>query len=52
LITGDLLVYFVPAGEERKEFYKKYRDFIVEENDKFIYLDPKFKLRIKYINLT
>ena len=36
----------------RKEFYKQYRDYIVEENDKFIYLDPKLKAKVKYRNLT
>ena len=35
-----------------KEFYKQYRDYIVEENDKFIYLDPKLKAKVKYRNLT
>jgi DNA ligase 1 len=40
------------APESRKEFYKQYRDFIVEENDKFIYLNPKLKAKVKYRNLT
>jgi DNA ligase-1 len=45
------LLEFMPT-QNRKEFYRQYRDFIVEENDKFIYLDPKLKLKVKYRNLT
>ncbi|MEH7549891.1 MULTISPECIES: hypothetical protein [Bacillaceae] len=45
-----LMEFVSPAN--RKEFYKQYRDYIVEENDKFIYLDPKLKLKVKYRNLT
>lgn len=45
------LMEFVPASN-RKEFYKQYRDFIIEENDKFVYLDPKLKVKVKYRNLT
>jgi DNA ligase-1 len=42
---------FVPTSN-RKEFYRQYKDFIVKENDKFIYLNPKLKCRVKYRNLT
>lgn len=42
---------FMPP-QNRKEFYMQYKDFIIEENDKFIYLDPKLKARVKYRNLT
>ncbi|OIK13264.1 ATP-dependent DNA ligase [Bacillus sp. MUM 116] len=45
------LMEFIPTPN-RKEFYKQYRDYIIEENDKFIYLDPKLKLKVKYRNLT
>jgi DNA ligase 1 len=45
------LMEFMPT-QNRKEFYRQYRDFIVEENDKFVYLDPKLKLTVKYRNLT
>ncbi|MEH7416048.1 RNA ligase family protein, partial [Neobacillus drentensis] len=45
------LMEFMPLAN-RKEFKKQYRDFIIEENDKFIYLDPKLKARVKYRNLT
>ncbi|MED3563953.1 ATP-dependent DNA ligase [Bacillus xiapuensis] len=45
------LMEFVPAAN-RKEFYKQYGDFIIEENDKFVYLDPKLKVKVKYRNLT
>ncbi|MGG3561676.1 hypothetical protein ABES03_08730 [Neobacillus rhizosphaerae] len=47
---AGLLEFMVP--EERKAFYKQYSDFIVEENDKFVFLDPKMKLKVKYRNLT
>jgi DNA ligase 1 len=47
---AGLMEFVDPQG--RKEFYKQYRDFIVEENDKFIYLDPKLKVKVKYRNLT
>jgi DNA ligase 1 len=40
------------APQNRKVLYKQYRDFIVDENDKFVYLDPKLKAKIKYRNLT
>ncbi|MEH7549862.1 ATP-dependent DNA ligase [Neobacillus vireti] len=45
------LMEFMPTTN-RKEFYKQYRDYIIEENDKFIYLDPKLKAKVKYRNLT
>jgi DNA ligase 1 len=45
------LMEFMPTPN-RKEFYKQYGDFVVEENDKFVYLDPKLKLKVKYRNLT
>ncbi|MFD0827590.1 ATP-dependent DNA ligase [Neobacillus sp. M.A.Huq-85] len=45
------LMEFMPIPN-RKEFYKQYRDYFIEENDKFIYLDPKIKLKVKYRNLT
>jgi DNA ligase 1 len=45
------LMEFMPI-QNRKEFYKQYKDYIVEENDKFIYLDPKLKAKVKYRNLT
>lgn len=45
------LMEFVPSAN-RQEFNKQYRDYIIEENDKFIYLDPKLKAKVKYRNLT
>lgn len=45
------MMEFMPTPN-RKEFYRQYRDFIVEENDKMIYLDPKMKIKVKYRNLT
>jgi DNA ligase 1 len=47
---AGLLEFMAPEG--RKEFYKKYRDFVVEENDKFIYLNPQLKAKVKYRNFT
>jgi DNA ligase 1 len=40
------------APQSRKELYSQYKDFIVDENDKFVYLDPKLKAKVKYRNLT
>ncbi|WP_137743371.1 ATP-dependent DNA ligase [Robertmurraya siralis] len=36
----------------KKEFYKQYRELITKENDKFIYLDPKIKCKVKFRNYT
>jgi len=47
---AGLMEFVTPQG--RKEFYKQYRDFIVEENDKYIYLNPQLKAKVKYRNLT
>jgi DNA ligase-1 len=47
---AGLMEFMAPQG--RKELYKKYKDFIVEENNKFVYLNPKLKARVKYRNLT
>jgi len=40
------------TAKNRQEFYKKYNDFIVDENDKFVYLKPQIKAKVKYRNLT
>lgn len=40
------------TSEKRKEFYKQHRDLIIKENDKFIYLDPKLKAKVKFRNYT
>ncbi|MFD6441742.1 hypothetical protein ACFWDG_18475 [Peribacillus sp. NPDC060186] len=34
----------------RKQFYGQYQDLIVDENKKFIYLDPKIKCKVKFRN--
>ncbi|TKH07386.1 hypothetical protein FC678_22760 [Peribacillus simplex] len=36
----------------RKQFYNQYQNLIVDENNKFIYLDPKIKCRVKFRNYT
>ena len=33
------IMEFMPPAN-RKEFYKQYRDYVIRENNKFIYLDP------------
>lgn len=38
--------------QHRKEFYNKYRELILNENEKFIYLKPQLKAKVKYRNLT
>ena len=40
------------TAKNRKEFYDQYKDFIMEENDKFVYLHPQLKAKVKYRNLT
>lgn len=45
------MMEFMPTLN-RREFYRQYQDFIVEENNKIIYLDPKMKIKVKYRNLT
>jgi ATP-dependent DNA ligase len=48
-----------PAGimefvtpEARKQFYSQYQDLIVDENKKFIYLEPQIKCKVKFRNYT
>ncbi|SEN80944.1 DNA ligase-1 [Mesobacillus persicus] len=38
--------------EAKKIFYSQYRDYITEENKKYVYLDPKIKCRVKFRNYT
>ncbi|MEH7121203.1 RNA ligase family protein [Neobacillus vireti] len=45
------ILEFVPPAN-RKQLYNQYRDYIIEENDKFIYLAPKLKAKVKYRNIT
>lgn len=45
------MMEFMPK-EAKVKFYKIYRDLIVSENEKFIYLDPQMKCRIKFRNYT
>jgi DNA ligase-1 len=47
---AGLMEFMSPQG--RKEFYSQYKDLIIEENDKFVYLDPRLKVKVKYRNLT
>lgn len=36
----------------RKQFYKQYQDLIIEEDKKFIHVEPKIKCRVKFRNYT
>ncbi|PLR99552.1 ATP-dependent DNA ligase [Bacillus sp. T33-2] len=47
---AGIMEFMTPKA--RKEFYTQYRDFVIDENDKFVYLDPKLKIKVKYRNLT
>lgn len=40
------------TAKNRKEVYEQYKDFVVAENDKFVYLNPHIKAKVKYRNLT
>jgi DNA ligase-1 len=42
--------FMLPAA--KKQFYQQYGDLIVDENKKFIVLDPKLKCRVKFRNYT
>jgi DNA ligase 1 len=45
------LMEFMPEPN-RLEFYKQYKELITKETDKFIYIDPTLKIKVKYRNLT
>ncbi|WHY93121.1 ATP-dependent DNA ligase [Neobacillus cucumis] len=45
------IMEFMPVSN-RKEFFKQYNEFIHDEDDKFVYLDRKMMLKVKYRNLT
>ncbi|MBT2614141.1 MULTISPECIES: RNA ligase family protein [unclassified Bacillus (in: firmicutes)] len=47
---AGIMEFVTPAA--RKQFYNHYQDLIVDENNKFIYLDPKIKCRVKFRNYT
>ncbi|MED3687305.1 RNA ligase family protein [Peribacillus butanolivorans] len=47
---AGIMEFVTPAA--RKQFYSQYQDLIVDENNKFIYLDPKIKCRVKFRNYT
>ncbi|MBX9972532.1 RNA ligase family protein [Cytobacillus firmus] len=36
----------------RNQFYKQYQDLIIEEDKKFIHVEPKIKCRVKFRNYT
>lgn len=38
--------------EAKKRFYGQYKAFIVDENEKYIYLDPQIKCSVKFRNYT
>ncbi|MCY9003294.1 RNA ligase family protein [Peribacillus frigoritolerans] len=47
---AGIMEFITPAA--RKQLYNQYQDLIVDENSKFIYLDPKIKCRVKFRNYT
>jgi DNA ligase-1 len=47
---AGVMEFMSPAA--RKQFYQQYKDLIVNENKKFIFLDPKIKCRVKFRNYT
>jgi DNA ligase-1 len=40
------------TAQDRKTFYNSYKDLVLDENEKFIFLDPKLKCRVKFRNYT
>ncbi|MGE6717552.1 hypothetical protein ACQKGD_09255 [Peribacillus frigoritolerans] len=47
---AGIMEFITPVA--RKQFYNHNQDLIVDENNKFIYLDPKIKCRVKFRNYT
>jgi DNA ligase 1 len=47
---AGIMEFMSPAA--KRMFYDSYRDYILEENNQFIYLDPKIKCRVKFRNYT
>lgn len=47
---AGVMGFMNPAA--RQSLYDSYRDYIVDEDNKFIYLDPKIKCRVKFRNYT
>lgn len=50
LKPGGIMEFMAP--DARKVIYKQYKDYIVQEDKKFIFLDPKIKCRVKFRNYT
>lgn len=47
---AGIMEFVTPAV--RKQFYNQYQDLVVDENNNFIYLNPKNKCRVKIRNYT
>ncbi|WP_285856633.1 ATP-dependent DNA ligase [Peribacillus frigoritolerans] len=47
---AGIMEFVTPAA--RKQFYSQYQNLIVDENKKFIYLEPKIKCKVKFRNYT
>ncbi|MFD4931855.1 hypothetical protein ACFWMS_23710 [Peribacillus butanolivorans] len=47
---AGIMEFVTPAA--RKQFYSQYQDLIVNENKKFIFLEPKIKCKVKFRNYT
>lgn len=47
---AGMMEFMTPAA--RKQFYRIQKDLIIDQNNKFVYLDPKIKLKVKFRNFT
>lgn len=50
LRSVGLMEFMAPAA--RSKFYNEYHKYVVEENNNFVFLEPKIKVKVKYRNLT
>ncbi|WP_240035331.1 RNA ligase family protein [Neobacillus notoginsengisoli] len=50
LRPAGVMEFMTPSA--RKQFYLMQKDLVVNENNKFIYLEPKIKLFVKFRNFT
>ncbi|MCK6205732.1 hypothetical protein KZX50_09815 [Bacillus infantis] len=50
LKPAGLLEFMAPSA--RKQLYREYRDLIIDEDNKFIFIEPKIKCRVKFRNYT
>lgn len=48
--SAGMMEFMTPAA--RKQFYQMKNDFIIDENNEFVFLDPKIRLKVKFRNFT